>query len=343
MGVWLSLLIESLTDYYPFGMEEPGRSYNSNTFRFGYTGHEKESDLAEGVYTTQYRLLDTRLGRWMSVDPLWKKYPSYCAYNYCLNNPVVYIDPTGTYVPNQDGNLVAEDGDDVKSLSEFLSVSVDEASKLLESQGYTGLKKGDIITLDNAVTRDLKFNRDRDMSIPEEANMEDYLIIEGYNCFGSTISGIVDGEIVPAKMQLYPYVKDYRIPQLIDDPEGEYPKSSYMSCAIEFDSYLSQFFQPINSENAVFMKTAIRIALPESPDWVPQCNSQYGNIAGGAQHGCIYYGKSQDGTVYVYLKDGFDFSPRIYKLNELINKYQDVFGDIMGIGNDSGYYLRNEE
>ncbi|MCQ2225427.1 MAG: hypothetical protein MJZ14_06850 [Paludibacteraceae bacterium] len=28
-------------------------------------------DLAEGVYTTQYRLLDTRLGRWMSVDPLW--------------------------------------------------------------------------------------------------------------------------------------------------------------------------------------------------------------------------------------------------------------------------------
>ena len=62
--------IESLTDYYPFGMEEPGRSYNSNTSRFGYTGHEKENDLAEGVYTTQYRLLDTRLGRWMSVDPL---------------------------------------------------------------------------------------------------------------------------------------------------------------------------------------------------------------------------------------------------------------------------------
>ncbi len=31
-------------------------------------------DLAEGVNTTQYRLLDTRLGRWLSVDPLFEKY-----------------------------------------------------------------------------------------------------------------------------------------------------------------------------------------------------------------------------------------------------------------------------
>ena len=87
--------VVSLSDYYPFGMTEPGRSYNSNTSRFGYTGHEKENDLAEGVYTTQYRLLDTRLGRWMSVDPLFAKYPDMSAYNYCGGNPVVFWDPDG--------------------------------------------------------------------------------------------------------------------------------------------------------------------------------------------------------------------------------------------------------
>ncbi|MBO4804732.1 MAG: hypothetical protein J5554_01675 [Paludibacteraceae bacterium] len=65
--------VVSLTDYYPYGMTEPGRSWNSGDYRFGYTGHEKENDLAEGVYTTEYRLLDTRLGRWMSVDPLAEK------------------------------------------------------------------------------------------------------------------------------------------------------------------------------------------------------------------------------------------------------------------------------
>ncbi|MBO4530191.1 MAG: hypothetical protein J5767_06090 [Paludibacteraceae bacterium] len=43
-------------------MTELGRSWNSGDYRFGYTGHEKENDLAEGVYTTEYRLLDTRLG-----------------------------------------------------------------------------------------------------------------------------------------------------------------------------------------------------------------------------------------------------------------------------------------
>jgi hypothetical protein len=27
-----------------------------------FTGHEKESDLAEGIYTTEYRLYDARMG-----------------------------------------------------------------------------------------------------------------------------------------------------------------------------------------------------------------------------------------------------------------------------------------
>ena len=52
--------VVSLSDYYPYGMTEPGRSWNAGDYRFGYTGHEKENDLAEGVYTTEYRLLDNR-------------------------------------------------------------------------------------------------------------------------------------------------------------------------------------------------------------------------------------------------------------------------------------------
>lgn len=67
-------------------------------YRFGYTGHEKEGDLAEGVYTTQYRLLDTRLGRWMSVDPLFGKYPDMGAHGYCGGNPVGCWDPDGRMV-----------------------------------------------------------------------------------------------------------------------------------------------------------------------------------------------------------------------------------------------------
>ena len=89
--------VVSLSDYYPFGMTEPGRSYTrpGDDYRFGYTGHEKENDLAEGVYTTEYRLLDTRLGRWLSVDPLFTGYPDMSSYNYCGGNPVMFWDPDG--------------------------------------------------------------------------------------------------------------------------------------------------------------------------------------------------------------------------------------------------------
>jgi hypothetical protein len=32
---------------------------------------------------------------WLSVDPLAEKFPSWNPYNYCLNNPIYYIDPDG--------------------------------------------------------------------------------------------------------------------------------------------------------------------------------------------------------------------------------------------------------
>ncbi|MBE6330620.1 MAG: RHS repeat-associated core domain-containing protein [Bacteroidales bacterium] len=89
--------VESLTDYYPFGMTMPGRSYNAHTSRHGFTGHEKESDLAEGIYTTQYRLYDAREGRWLSVDPLFEKYVSMSPYQYCHNNPINRVDIDGRF------------------------------------------------------------------------------------------------------------------------------------------------------------------------------------------------------------------------------------------------------
>ena len=87
--------VESLTDYYPFGMTMPGRSYNAHTSRHGFTGHEKESDLVEGIYTTEYRLYDARVGMWLSVDPLFEKYVGMSPYNYCMLNPLMMVDPDG--------------------------------------------------------------------------------------------------------------------------------------------------------------------------------------------------------------------------------------------------------
>ncbi len=41
------------------------------------------------------RLLDPRIGRWLTIDPQSKKQPSQSTYKAFLNNPLVYIDPNG--------------------------------------------------------------------------------------------------------------------------------------------------------------------------------------------------------------------------------------------------------
>lgn len=44
------------------------------------------------------RYYDSATGRWLSVDPKSDKYPGWSPYNYCLNNPLINVDPDGREV-----------------------------------------------------------------------------------------------------------------------------------------------------------------------------------------------------------------------------------------------------
>lgn len=46
-------------------------------------------------YTTEFRQYDPRLGRWLSLDRLMRKYPSMSPYTAFNNNPISYTDPLG--------------------------------------------------------------------------------------------------------------------------------------------------------------------------------------------------------------------------------------------------------
>lgn len=85
--------VESAQDYYPFGWEMPGRSFNSGNYRHGYNGMEKDPEISNGNYTTHFRALDTKIGRWFSIDPVFK--PSWTPYNSMSNNPIIMVDPNG--------------------------------------------------------------------------------------------------------------------------------------------------------------------------------------------------------------------------------------------------------
>jgi RHS repeat-associated protein len=88
----------SAQGYEPFGSLLPGRNYSSDSYRFGFGGMPKDDEL-HGATGTSYdfgaRLLDPRIGRWMSVDPAFSQQPGVSPYQSFLNSPLQYVDPEG--------------------------------------------------------------------------------------------------------------------------------------------------------------------------------------------------------------------------------------------------------
>ncbi len=71
-------------------------------YRFGYQGSEKDNEFkGEGnSYTTEFRQLDPRLGRWLTIDPKASKYPNESPYIAFRNNPIYFSDPRGDDPPD---------------------------------------------------------------------------------------------------------------------------------------------------------------------------------------------------------------------------------------------------
>ena len=91
--------VVSWSDYYPFGMQMPGRNGNTPEYRYGFQGQEKDDEVkgAGNSYTTEFRQYDPRIGRWLSIDPLASKAPDWSPYRAFFDNPIVYTDPNGLY------------------------------------------------------------------------------------------------------------------------------------------------------------------------------------------------------------------------------------------------------
>jgi len=115
--------VVSATEYYAFGAPMPGRSSPMRGgYRYGFNGKENDEEIVgTGAGTQDYgfRIYNPSLGKFLSVDPLTKKYPHYTPYSFAGNTPIVAIDIDGLedmwvhFRENDDGSFtkVTEDFD----------------------------------------------------------------------------------------------------------------------------------------------------------------------------------------------------------------------------------------
>jgi len=89
--------LASAQDYYPFGMLEPGRSWNAGNYRYGFNGQEKSDEIkGEGnSYTAQFWEYDPKIGRRWNLDP--EPIAGISQYSAFNNSPIFFSDPLGNY------------------------------------------------------------------------------------------------------------------------------------------------------------------------------------------------------------------------------------------------------
>jgi len=154
----------SAVDYYPFGMMMPDRQWyagsDSTIAVNGFNGMRKDDEISGVGNSLDFgaRIYDSRLGRWLSLDPLQSKYPSLSSYCFAANNPILFIDgrdivPTAEFMSSVCGpvylSLLADNSIFLKYAKPFMSFDPNielkyepgTTDRLFNANGWTSYKQ----------------------------------------------------------------------------------------------------------------------------------------------------------------------------------------------------------
>jgi hypothetical protein len=113
--------ILSATDYYPFGMVMPGRSVDTEKYRYGFNGQQKDDEIAHNESSgshnfAEFWMYDTRTARRWNLDPIFEYSKSqYCTFR---GNPIINVDIRGDSPDSYCENCPKNDVD--KELNEIV-------------------------------------------------------------------------------------------------------------------------------------------------------------------------------------------------------------------------------
>ena len=178
---------------YPYNTESDKDFLVGNLgLHFHFNGKENDNETYGNgnVYDFGARIYNPRLGIWLSLDPLQKKYPGVSPYNYCLNNPIVFIDPDGkdihiNYTANVDGRTLTQtvkyengkltnlDGSEYKGNNAYITAVKQDLDLLKTDAKETSQIVGDLQKSNSIHTIS---NVDRDGNKNRNRNQETYII-----------------------------------------------------------------------------------------------------------------------------------------------------------------------
>ncbi len=173
--------ITSITDYYPFGMQIEERSWvASSSYRFGFNGQEKENDISgEGNHLIfSYRIHDARLGRFLSVDPLFGEYSWNSTYAFAENDVIRAIDLEGA-----EKFIATEKALDDGLVRVVLTLVSDESIK---QQSEAGIP---LVSFDNGVTFTANFKYNAIHKLLSVSYFENGVLFSTINDKKTMISG----------------------------------------------------------------------------------------------------------------------------------------------------------
>jgi RHS repeat-associated protein len=115
------------TDYYPFGLEMAGRSFQAALYRYGFNGKENDRSSWSSTQLVQdygMRLYNPAIGKFLSVDPIHDEYPELTPYQFASNSPMLNVDFDGleaTEYWNKTKEVLGGIADGLKQLSHDLA------------------------------------------------------------------------------------------------------------------------------------------------------------------------------------------------------------------------------
>ncbi|MGZ5486578.1 MAG: RHS repeat domain-containing protein [Nitrososphaeraceae archaeon] len=258
------------------------RSFSASRYRYGFNGKESDDEIKGGgnSYDFGERIFDPRIGRWLTPDPEHQfKLSPYLSF---ANNPILFTDPDGGWVPGVDDNgniiLTAEKGDNVKSLYAFFG-GKDNAEKYLPTaymnknaetifKIQTGTKIG--FNSENVFSKAMNDVKENPSKYKVSDNDNENRANDNYNCHTAAISGTQG--------------KEFHNDRPMDDTGERNPA-------------LKEGYENVPSQTAEFGETVVTF---------------------GDAHSAVFFGKSNDGTAYAFSKQGNNMAPLVVPITELV-------------------------